>query len=184
MGVRRAASDQRQRPGRAVGESGAETRRGSTRRRTVRCSAGCCSGQGCGQSGAGAARAAVRQRTRTPDDGVGHPGCGGDRPGHAGGAALNIDHANWVFWTAFLSGEKGQAPKATGTEQEIAARQAMRSWMLAQEPLSDLSQTEGARQGQFQTSGGPALMRIRDITSQLAAEFGAAGDMKQLAGAN
>ena len=98
-------------------------------------------------------------------------------------------HADIQAITALLSGvlssgEKGQAPKATGTEQEIASRRAMQSWMLGQEPLSDLPQTEGARQGQFQTSGGPALMRIRDITSQLAAEFGAAGDIKQLAGAN
>jgi uncharacterized membrane protein YccC len=81
------------------------------------------------------------------------------------------------------SGEKGQAPKLTETEQAIASQQAMRSWMRAQEPLADQPQPEGAGQGQFQTSGGPALIRIRDITSQLAAELGASGEATHLLGA-
>jgi hypothetical protein len=81
------------------------------------------------------------------------------------------------------SGEKGQAPKATGTEQAIASQQAMRSWMRAQEPLADQPQPSGARQGQFQTGGGLALIRIHDITSQLAAELGASVEAPHLAGA-
>ena len=85
---------------------------------------------------------------------------------------------------ALPSGEKGQASKTTGAEPELAAQQAMRSWLSAQEALAGPPQPAGARQRQFQTSGEPALMRIRDIASQLAVEFGAAGDMKQLAGAN
>ena len=93
-------------------------------------------------------------------------------------------HADIQMITPLLSGKKGPAPKATGTEPEIAAQRAMRSWLLAQEPLADPPQPEGARQGHFQTSGGPALMRIRDIASQLAAEFGASGEAKQLAGAS
>jgi len=81
------------------------------------------------------------------------------------------------------SGEKGQAPKATGIEQAIASQQAMRSWMRAQEPLADPPQPGGARQGQFQTGGGLALIRIHDITSQLAAELGASVEAPHLAGA-
>ena len=75
-------------------------------------------------------------------------------------------------------------PKATGAEQAIASQQAMRSWMRAQEPLADQLQPEGSGQGQFRTGGGPALIRIRDITSQLAAELGASGDALQPAGAS
>ena len=82
------------------------------------------------------------------------------------------------------SGEKGQAPKAAGTEQANASQQAMRSWMRAQEPLADQPQPEGAGQGHFQTSGGPALIRIHDITSQLAAELGASTEAPHLAGAS
>jgi uncharacterized membrane protein YccC len=93
-------------------------------------------------------------------------------------------HADIQAITPLLSGEKGQAPKATGTEQAIASQRAMRSWMRAQEPLADQPQPEGAEQGQFRTSGGPALIRIRDITGQLAAELGTSGHAKQLAGAS
>ena len=82
------------------------------------------------------------------------------------------------------SGEKGQAPKAAGTEPANASQQAMRSWMRAQEPLADQPQPEGAGQGHFQTSGGPALIRIHDITSQLAAELGASTEAPHLAGAS
>ena len=57
----------------------------------------------------------------------------------------------------------------------------MRSWMLAQERLADQPQPGGARQGQFQTGGGLALIRIHDITSQLAAELGASAEATQLA---
>jgi uncharacterized membrane protein YccC len=93
-------------------------------------------------------------------------------------------HADIQTITPLLSGEKGQAPRATGTEQAIASQRAMRSWMRTQEPLADPPHPEGARQGQFRTSGGPALIRIRDITSQLAAELGASGEAPQHAGAS
>jgi hypothetical protein len=77
---------------------------------------------------------------------------------------------------ALPSGKRGQAPKATGAEPAIASQQAMRSWMQAQEPFADQPQPEVAGHRQFQTSGGPALIRIRDITSQLAAELGLSGE--------
>ena len=81
-------------------------------------------------------------------------------------------------------GEKGQAPKATLTEQEISPQQSVRSWMLAQESLADQPQPSGARQGQSQTGGRLALIRIHDITSQLAAELGASTEAPHLAGAS
>ena len=85
---------------------------------------------------------------------------------------------------ALPSGKKGQAANATGAEQAIASQQAIRSWMQAQEPLADQPQQEGGRQGQFQTGGGLALIRIHDITSQLAAELGASAEAPHLAGAS
>ena len=67
---------------------------------------------------------------------------------------------------------------------DLQTQQAVRSWMRAQEPLADQPQQEGGRQGQFQTGGGLALIRIHDITSQLAAELGASVEAPHLAGAN
>jgi hypothetical protein len=83
-----------------------------------------------------------------------------------------------------LSGVKGRAPKATLTGQEISPQQSMRSWMLAQESQADPPQPSVARQGQFQTDGGLALIHIHDITSQLAAELGASVEAPHLAGAS
>jgi uncharacterized membrane protein YccC len=93
-------------------------------------------------------------------------------------------HADIQGITPLLSDEKRQAPKATGTRPAIASQQAMRSWMQAQETLADQLQPGDATRGPLQTSGGVALVRIRDITSQLAAELGVSGDTKQLAGAS
>jgi uncharacterized membrane protein YccC len=76
-----------------------------------------------------------------------------------------------------LHGEQGQAPKATLTEQETQPQQSVRAW------LADQPRSGSARQGQFQTSGGLALINIRDITSQLAAELGASGEATHLVGA-
>jgi uncharacterized membrane protein YccC len=80
--------------------------------------------------------------------------------------------------------QKAQAPKATLTEQEISPQQSVRSWILAQESLADQPQPGGAGQGQSQTGGGLALIRIHDITSQLAAELGASAEAPHLAGAS
>jgi len=79
---------------------------------------------------------------------------------------------------ALQSGEKGQTPKATLVEQENQPRQSLRSW------IADQPQPGGARLGQFQSGGGLALIRIHDITSQLAAELGASVEAPHLAGAS
>jgi uncharacterized membrane protein YccC len=80
--------------------------------------------------------------------------------------------------------QKAQALKATLTEQEISPQQSVRSWMPAQESLADQPQPSGARPGQSQTGGRLALIRIHDITSQLAAELGASTEAPHLAGAS
>jgi uncharacterized membrane protein YgaE (UPF0421/DUF939 family) len=87
-------------------------------------------------------------------------------------------HSDIQAIVPLLSGVKGQPPKTTLTEQENRPQQSMRSW------IADQSQPDGARQGQFQTGGGLALIHIHDITSQLAAELGASVEAPHLAGAS
>ena len=93
-------------------------------------------------------------------------------------------HSDIQAIVPLLKGEKVQAPKATLTEQENSPQQSVRSWMLAQESLADQPQPSGARQGQSQTGGGLALIRIHDITSQLAAELGASAEAPHFAAAS
>ena len=101
-------------------------------------------------------------------------------------------HADIQAITPLLSGAqpsgaqqaKARRRKRPLTEQAISPQQSVRSWMLAQESLADQPQPSGARQGQSQTGGRLALIRIHDITSQLAAELGASTEAPHLAGAS
>ena len=87
-------------------------------------------------------------------------------------------HADIQAITPLLTGAKGQAPKAARTAAETASQPSMRSW------IADQPQPGGAGQGQFPTGGGLALIRIHDITSQLAAELGVSVEAPHLAGAS
>ena len=93
-------------------------------------------------------------------------------------------HSDIQAIVPLLSGVKGQGAKTTLTGQEISPRQTVQSWMLAQEPLADQLQPGDERQGRPQTRGGLALIRIHDITSQLAAELGASVEAPHHAGAS
>ena len=65
--------------------------------------------------------------------------------------------------TPLLSGDTGQAPKVTPSEQA----KSVQSW-IAEQP-----QTGGGREGQLQSNGGLALIRINTIITQIAEDLGA-----------
>ena len=65
--------------------------------------------------------------------------------------------------TPLLSGDAGQAPKVTPSEQA----KSVQSW-IAEQP-----QTGGGREGQLQSDGGLALIRINTIITQIAEDLGA-----------
>ena len=110
VGGCRAAPDQRQRSGGAIGRPGA----------VARSAPGCRARQPAEAPGG----AATKQQPPAPppvsvfgnlhaasDNGPWHPGRGSDRSGHVGGPLLNVDHSNWVFWTAFvvIAGSTGES---------------------------------------------------------------------------
>ena len=70
----------------------------------------------------------------------------------------------------------GKAPNAKMAEPEPHTQQSVEPSIAAQADYSDLVQEDDDRQGQFQSSGGMALIRIYGVINQLAAELGATAE--------